>query len=70
MQQASDRALLASAQRGEYERHQADRDLQWEHNQLFELATRLQDITVAGMDDSQVRPWLQEILRVSDYVPD
>jgi hypothetical protein len=54
LQEASDQTLMLDLQRREYGRSQADRDLQWEHNQIFDFASKLQDFMAADADEFKV----------------
>lgn len=55
MKDESERALLLDAQQQEYSREQADRDLQWEHNQIFDFASKLQGFAALDADEYKVR---------------
>ena len=53
-QEESERTLILEAQREDYGRSQAERDLEWEHNQVFEFAQKLQDFAADDADAYKV----------------
>ena len=53
-QEESERTLMLEAQREDYGRSQAERDLEWEHNQVFEFAQKLQDFAADDADAYKV----------------
>jgi hypothetical protein len=54
VQDASDRTLMLDAQRQDYGRSQADRDLQLDHDQIFGFATKLQNFAASDADEYKV----------------
>lgn len=46
---------MMDARREDYGRSQAERDLEWEHNQVYEFAQKLQDLTAHDADEYKVR---------------
>ena len=55
LQDASDRTLLLDAQRTEYGRSQADRDAQWDQEQILKFAAQLQDFSAQDAENYKLR---------------